>query len=119
MDRRTKGSFFWPPKGTRRRHRQAWMRAKRARSHVDGHVPSLGLDRTTTVGLTAEMDELDPYRCAKILIDEHGPLIAWQKAASRAVELVRDHAGCLAWVRILDAVDELTRTSLRNDERLQ
>ena len=56
------------------------------------------------------MDELDAYRCAKLLMDRHGndaPI----HAAMRADELdaAGNEAGRRAWIAIIAAVDELMR----------
>ena len=66
------------------------------------------------------MDKLDTYRCAKLLLDRHGRDAELQ-AAMRADELdaAGDEAGRRAWMRILDAIDELGRTERHADEPLQ
>ena len=63
---------------------------------------------------------LDAYRCAKLLLDQHGG-DAELHAAMRADELeaVGDEAGWRAWMLILAALDELVRTERRQDEPLQ
>jgi hypothetical protein len=63
---------------------------------------------------------LDAYRCAKLLLDQHGR-DAELHAAMRADELeaAGDEAGRRAWLRILAALDELVRTERRQGERLQ
>ena len=57
------------------------------------------------------MNDLDAYRCARLLLDRHGRDAELQ-TAMRADELgaVGDEAGREAWMRILAAVDELART---------
>lgn len=66
------------------------------------------------------MTGLDAYRCAKLLLDQHGR-DAELHAAMRADELeaAGDEAGRQAWMRILAAMDELTRTERRSGEPLQ
>ncbi len=66
------------------------------------------------------MDDLDPLRCAKLLLDRHGR-DAELHAAWRVDEMEAsgDEAGRRAWMRILAAVDELARTERRRDEMLQ
>ena len=66
------------------------------------------------------MDELDAYRCAKLLLDQHGQ-DAELHAAMRADELdaAGDAAGQRAWMRILAAIDELARTERHLGEQLQ
>lgn len=63
---------------------------------------------------------LDAYRCAKLLLDQHGQN-AELHAAMRADELeaAGDEAGLRAWMRILAAIDELARTERRPDETMQ
>ncbi len=65
------------------------------------------------------MDDLDAYRCAKLLLDQHGR-DAELHAATRADELraVGDEAGRSAWMRILAAMHELPRTERRWGEAL-
>ena len=65
------------------------------------------------------MTGLDAYRCAKLLLDQHGRN-AELHAAMRADELeaTGDEAGQRAWMRILAALDELLRTEWRQDEPL-
>jgi len=66
------------------------------------------------------LNGLDAYRCAKLLLDQHG-LDAELHAAMRADELeaAGDEAGLRAWMRILAAIDELMRTERRQSEPLQ
>lgn len=66
------------------------------------------------------MTGLDAYRCAKLLLDQHGR-DAELHAAMRADELeaAGDEAGRRAWMLILAALDELTRTERRQGEPLQ
>ena len=66
------------------------------------------------------MDELDTYRCAKLLLEQHGR-DAELHAAMRADELeaAGDEAGRRAWMLILAALDELVRTERRQGEPLQ
>ena len=66
------------------------------------------------------MPGLDAYRCAKLLLDQHGR-DAELHAAMRADELeaAGDEAGRRAWMLILAAMDELTRTERRPGEPLQ
>ena len=66
------------------------------------------------------MDDLDAYRCAKLLLDQHGAG-AEIHAAMRtdALHAAGDDAGRRAWLRILAAVDELRRIERRPGERVQ
>lgn len=66
------------------------------------------------------MHPLDPYRCASILIRQHGA-DAEVRAAMRADELdaAGDEAGRCAWMRILAALDDLRRTAPGPGERVQ
>lgn len=66
------------------------------------------------------MTGLDAYRCAKLLLDQHGR-DAELHAAMRADELeaAGDEAGRRAWMLILAALDELVRTERRQGEPLQ
>ena len=66
------------------------------------------------------MDELDAYRCAKLLLEQHGR-DAELHAAMRADELeaAGDEAGRRAWMLILAALDELVRTERRQGPPLQ
>lgn len=66
------------------------------------------------------MDDLDAYRCAKLLLDRHGR-DAELHAAMRADELeaAGDEAGLRAWMRILAAIGELVRTKRHQGEPLQ
>ena len=56
------------------------------------------------------MDEIDIYRAARRLLDQHGPL-----AVDRALHQIRRHCvtgdmdGCAVWARIVAAVNELRR----------
>ncbi len=54
--------------------------------------------------------DLDIYRSAKALIDQHGEFEAELHAAQRADELLEagDMDGCRVWLRVLEAVQELT-----------
>ena len=67
-----------------------------------------------------QVDDLDAYRCAKLLLDQHGR-DAELHATMRAdeMEAVGDEAGRRAWMHILAAMDELMRTVRRRDEPLQ
>ncbi len=66
------------------------------------------------------MDELDIYRCAKLLLDQHGR-DAELHAAMRAdaLDAAGDEAGRRAWMRIQAAIDELARTEWHPGEQLQ
>ena len=66
------------------------------------------------------MDELDIYRCAKLLLDQHGR-DAELHAAMRAdaLDAAGDEAGRRAWRCILAAIDELARTEWHPGEQLQ
>jgi hypothetical protein len=64
--------------------------------------------------------DLDIYRSAKLLIDQHGDE-APIHAAMRLDELheAGDMAGRATWRRILAAIDELLRKTPEDGERLQ
>ncbi len=61
--------------------------------------------------------DLDIYRSAKLLIDQHGEDAA-RHAAKRVVTLLEagDMEGCRVWLNILDAIKELQRMRPRRDE---
>ncbi|MFQ5962055.1 MAG: hypothetical protein ACE5MG_11725 [Candidatus Methylomirabilales bacterium] len=61
--------------------------------------------------------QIDIYRSAKLLIDQHGQNAA-RHAAKRADALLDagDMEGRRAWLSILEAIEELRRTRLRGDE---
>jgi hypothetical protein len=66
------------------------------------------------------MDELDAYRCAKLLLDHYGSGAELQAAMrADALEAAGDEAGRLAWLQILAALDELQRTERRPGEQIQ
>ena len=62
--------------------------------------------------------DLDIFRAAKVLIDQHGNDAPTQ-AAQRADKLLDkgDVDGSVVWLRILEAIEELRR-SRRENERL-
>ncbi len=65
----------------------------------------------------AMTSDLDIYRSAKLLIDQHGqdaPVFAAMQADKRAA--AGDMEGRRAWLSILDATKELQRTQPRRDE---
>ncbi|MDP9104054.1 MAG: hypothetical protein M3N05_08630 [Pseudomonadota bacterium] len=66
------------------------------------------------------MEPIDAYRCAKLLLNQHGE-DASLHAAQRAdeLEIAGDEDGRRAWIAILAAVDELARTAKSPLERLQ
>ncbi len=66
------------------------------------------------------MNELDAYRCAKLLLDQHwsgAELHAGMRAD--AMEAAGDESGRRAWLQILAAMDELRRTERRLGEAIQ
>jgi len=66
------------------------------------------------------MDELDAYRCAKLLLDEHGSDAELQAAMrADAFEAAGNDAGRRAWLQILAAIDELGRIKRRMGEQVQ
>lgn len=69
---------------------------------------------TASFPLGASPSDLDILRSAKVLLDGHGPLGAWLYAVHRAQELAAqgDMGGVATWGRVLDALEELTRTEL-------
>ena len=65
------------------------------------------------------MNALDAYRCAKLLLDQHGSEAELQAATrADAFEAVGDEAGRRAWTQILTALDELCRTERRPNEQV-
>ena len=63
------------------------------------------------------VDEIDIYRSAKLLIDQHGedaPIFAAMQADKRAE--AGDREGRRVWLSIREAVEELQRTRPRGDE---
>ncbi len=74
--------------------------------------------RRLTLPLT--MDAIDAYRCAKLLLDQHGQDADLQ-AAMRVDELgeAGDEAGRRAWLAIIAAIDELRRTAPGPAETVQ
>ena len=68
--------------------------------------------------MMAMASDIDIYRSAKLLIDQHGEH-ASPEAAMRADKLLAagDLDGKRAWVRIMKAVEELQRTEKVTGER--
>lgn len=66
------------------------------------------------------MDDLDVYRCAQLLIQEHGQQ-ALTRATLRCCELqgAGDRQGVAAWERIMSAIRVLRRTERQPSEALQ
>ncbi len=64
------------------------------------------------------VSDVDIYRSAKLLVDEHGR-DAIQIAGGKALEMheAGDKASEAFWCRIMDAIQELGRTNKRADER--
>lgn len=56
--------------------------------------------------------DIDVWRSATLLLREHGQAGAWVAAVSRVRELDQagDHDGVAVWNRIVDAVEELSRS---------
>ena len=66
------------------------------------------------------LNDLDAYRCAKLLLDQHGRDAEFHAAMrADALDAAGDEAGRQAWLRILAAVDELARVERRQGEALQ
>ncbi len=66
------------------------------------------------------MNALDAYRCAKLLLDQHGSGAELQAAMrADAFEAAGDEAGRRAWMQILTALDELCWTERRSNEQVQ
>ncbi len=63
------------------------------------------------------VDEIDIYRAARLLIDQHGEVAATH-AAKRADALLEDGdmEGSRVWLSIREAIEELLRTQPRRDE---
>lgn len=66
------------------------------------------------------MDEIDIWRSAKLLIDQHG-IFADDRARDRQFELFTkdDAAGFAVWGRIREAIRELQRIERRDGENVQ
>ncbi len=79
-----------------------------------GHRVTRGHAAKPNIPLTSA---LDIYRCAKLLIDQHGEDAATH-AAKRADALLEDGdmEGSRVWLNIVDAIKELQRTQPRRDE---
>ncbi len=61
--------------------------------------------------------EIDIYRSADVLIDQHGedaPIFAAMQAAKRAE--AGDMEGRRVWLRVIRAIEEMQRTRPRGDE---
>ena len=56
------------------------------------------------------MVENDILKVAQALIDTYGWHVAWQHAAAKAFESASDCRLGVVWLRIIDAIDDLTRT---------
>ncbi len=65
----------------------------------------------------AMTSDLDIYRSAKLLIDQHGEDVAIF-ATMRAIKRAKagDPEGRAVWLRIVDAIAEFERTRPRGDE---
>jgi hypothetical protein len=65
------------------------------------------------------VDDPDIWRAASFLVKRHGPDAA-EVAAQRADELLArgDSEGSAIWIRILEAVAELTRSTPAEGERV-
>ena len=65
------------------------------------------------------MNDIDAYRSAKLLLDQHGETAA-TIAAMRADEFFErgDMDGAAAWRRIIKAIDELSKRRPTDGERL-
>ncbi len=68
--------------------------------------------------MAAMVSEIDIYRSAKLLVDQHGE-DAGLEAAMRADAMLEKGAiaGKRVWVRIMKAIDELQRTEPGPGER--
>ncbi len=64
------------------------------------------------------MEENEVYRTAKGFIAVHGAKVAWQHALVRAVNQA-DMTGKASWLRVVDAIDEMTRTTPHPAETIQ
>ena len=66
------------------------------------------------------MDEIDIWRTAKLLVDQHG-ISADDLARERCIDLLAQHdmEGYAAWSQILAALGELQRTERRDGEAVQ
>ncbi len=63
--------------------------------------------------------DLDIFRSAKLLIDQHGedaPIFAAMQADKRAE--AGDRKGRAVWLRVIKAIQELQRTQPRRDEAM-
>ena len=64
------------------------------------------------------MFEIDVRKIAQSLVDDHGQRLAWQHAATQALESASDGEIGIVWLRIVDAIDDLQRTTLRPGEQI-
>lgn len=64
------------------------------------------------------MNDSDVYMTARGFIATHGTRVAWQHALARATEQ-SDLTDLANWLRIIDAIDELTRTERHPGEMIQ
>jgi len=66
------------------------------------------------------VDEIDAYRCAALLIQQHG-MQALTRATLRRLEMMDggDLAGADAWMRIINSIRTLRRMEREQSEPLQ
>ena len=62
------------------------------------------------------MIEIDILKVARSLVDAHGWDVAWQHAAAKAFESASDGEVGIVWLRIIDAIDNITRTKRQQSE---
>ena len=68
-------------------------------------------------GVKRVTDDIDIYRAAKLLIDKHGD-DAQLRAIKRTIKMLDsgDVDGYAVWKRIVDAIDDMQRETLRPGE---
>ncbi len=64
------------------------------------------------------METAEIYRTAQVFITAHGTKVAWQRALARAIDQA-DFGRTAAWLRVVDAIDELTRLEPGPGETIQ
>ncbi len=62
--------------------------------------------------------ETEIYQTAMGFIVLHGTKVAWQHALAQAINQ-SDLSRTAAWLRVVDAIDEMTRVERRPDETVQ
>lgn len=64
------------------------------------------------------MEPAEIYRTAQGFITAHGTKVAWQRALAKAIDQA-DLGRTETWLRVVAAIDELTRVQQRPGETIQ